>query len=140
MVITFGIFLSLAGLGIGAYFKYYKLSISNNEINRTVNHINQTRFKALKNPNNDNYGIHIDTIDSKIIGFKNTYTPNHPNNDVLDLEYLNVTELDLLPNIGTTNEILFEKKTGKTQNTGSFTISNGNYSFTFNINSQGVIN
>ena len=139
-MLTLGIFLALASVGLGAYFKYYRLSMVNNEVNSTITIINQTRFQALKNPSNDNYGIHIDTVNSKITGFRDIYTPENLTNDSLELKYLNVTELDLLPTIGTTNEILFEKKTGKTQNTGSFTISNENYSFTFNINSQGVIN
>ena len=98
------------------------------------------RFKAMKNPTNSNYGIHIDEGLNAIIEFTDTYIPNNTGNKALELNSLRIYDLNLAPNIGVTNEIIFENNTGKTENTGSFVIGNDTYNYTFNINSQGVIN
>jgi prepilin-type N-terminal cleavage/methylation domain-containing protein len=140
IIITVSLFLMLAGTGIGAYYQYYVTSLVNSDIDKALTLIKFTRFKALKNATNDNYGIHIDSATSSLTGFRGTYTSGGAGNDVVKLEQLRITQLSLQPAIGITNEILFAKKTGKTQNTGTFTIGKTNFSYTFTINAQGVIN
>lgn len=140
ILLTMSLFLLLAGIGIGAYFQYYQAALVNTDIDSTLTIMKDTRFKALKNPTNDDYGVRVDTATNSIISFRDTYTPGSTENVIMELKQLTVQTLNLDPNIGVTNEILFEKKTGKTQNTGTFTIGNLNRSHTFNINAQGVIN
>lgn len=139
VMITLSLFILLAGVGVGAYFKYYRQSLINMDINNALTHIKQSRFRALKNPDSSNYGVHLDAACKCLITYKNTYNPADPENITLKLERLNITDLNLAPNIGVTNDIMFEKQTGKTQNIGSFTIGNDIYSYTFNINFQGVV-
>lgn len=139
-IIVMALFIVLSGAGLGAYFRYYSQSLASMDINSTMTLIKQTRFKALKNPTNSNYGIHLNSVMKTVTSFKDTYNVTNQNNVVLKLEQLNITDLNLNPVIGTTNEILFEKQTGKTINTGGFTIEGNSISYTFNINEQGVIN
>ncbi len=140
VLLTMGLFLLLAGIGVGAYFKYYQFSLINIDVNKAMTHIKQARFRALKNPDNSDYGVHLDEACRCLTVFKNTYLPGDPENITLELKQLDITDLNLAPNIGITNDIIFQKQTGKTQNIGSFTIGNNIYSYTFTINSQGVVN
>lgn len=140
MMITVALFFLLAGVGVGAYFKYYVFSMASTDVSKTMTLIKQARFRALKNPDNSNYGVHLDATSHHLTVFENSYNPADPQNIKLDLEQLQITDLNLNPNPGVTNDIIFEKQTGKTQNTGSFTIENDVYSYTFTINSQGIVN
>jgi Tfp pilus assembly major pilin PilA len=140
IIIVIGLFFVLSGIGLGAYFSYYSQSLASMDVNNAITLIKQTRFKALKNPTNSDYGIHLDPITKTITSFRDTYSVMDNKNIVLQLEKLNVIDLSLNPVIGATDEILFEKQTGKTQNTGSFTIGNNEINYIFNINRQGVIN
>ena len=139
IMITMALFILLAGIGVGAYFSYYSFSLIKNDMNQVNTLIRDTRFKALKNPLTDNYGIHIDSATRTITSFRDTYNPVNTENIDVELEQLDITDLSLNPNIGTTDEILFEAQTGKTQNDGSFTLSENNYSHTIIINPQGVV-
>ena len=139
VMLTVSLFILLASVGTGAYFKYYAFSLINSDVNESMTFVKQARFRALKNPDNSDYGIHLDPVCKCLITFKNTYSAGNPENITMELQRLNITDLNLAPNIGITNNIIFEKQTGKTQNTGNFTIGNDIYSYTFNINSQGVV-
>jgi hypothetical protein len=134
------LFLLLAGIGIGAYFQYYQAALVNTDIDNALTIMKDTRFKALKNPTNEDYGVHIDSGTNSIISFRKFYSPGSTENVVVELKQMTIQTLNLDPNLGVTNEIIFENKTGKTQNTGTFTIGNLQRSHTFNINAQGVIN
>ncbi len=140
VMITISLFLLLAGVGVGAYFKYYTFALANADIDNALTLIKQARFHALKNSHNSDYGVHLDIATQSLTIFRGTYIPVNPENTVLELEQLRITDLSLNPNVGVTNEILFEKQTGKTQNAGNFTIENDIYNYTFTINSQGVVN
>jgi len=140
VIITISLFLLLAGVGVGAYFQYYQASFINADVDNALTLIKFTRYKALKNATSDNYGIHINMATNSLIGFRDTYNPMDNHNEVLKLEQLRILDLSLNPDLGNTDEILFEKQTGKTENTGSFTIGNDNFTYTFNINPQGVVN
>ena len=140
VMITIALFLLLAGVGVGAYFKYYTFALANADVKNSLTLIKQARFHALKNPYSSDYGIHLDTATQSLIIFRDTYTPADPENMVLELEQLRIADLGLNPNVGATHEIIFEKQTGKTENTGNFTIENEVYTYTFTINSQGVVN
>ena len=139
VMITLSLFLLLAGVGVGAYFKYYKFSLINVDINQALTHIKQARFRALKNPENANYGVHLDVPCRCLVTYKNTYSPVDSQNITLPLRELEITNINLTPTIGVTSDILFKKQTGKTDNVGSFTLSNQVYSYTFTINAQGVV-
>ena len=139
IIITMSLFLILSGIGMGAYFKYYSFSLIKTDISNIMEIIKNTRFKALKNPTSDNYGIHIDSVTKTITGFHDAYNPLDTTNIDVELEQLEILELNLNPDTGITNEIIFEAQTGKTQNYGSFTIGNNNYSYIININPQGVV-
>jgi prepilin-type N-terminal cleavage/methylation domain-containing protein len=139
LMIVMSLFILLASIGMGAYFQYYSLSLMNADIDSTITLIRNTRFKALKNPTNDNYGIHVNPVTETITGFRDTYNATSNENINVKLEQLKVLNLNLNPDIGTTNEILFESQTGKTQNYGDFTIGENDFSYTITINSQGVI-
>ncbi len=110
------------------------------DVNKALTFIKQARFRALKNPDSSDYGVHLDVPCKCLITFKNSYNPADPQNIKLELKQLSITDLNLNPNIGVTNDIIFKKQTGKTVNTGSFTIENSVYNYTFTINSQGVVN
>jgi len=137
VLITMALFLVLASLGVGSYFQYYTFSLINNEVNNINSTLHETRFKALKNPYNSNYGIHLNMGTGEITSFRDTYTPSDPENIMIQLDQLNISTLNLQPTPGTTNEIIFDNITGKTQNSGSFTVGNSNFTFDFNINLQG---
>jgi len=139
VMLTMGLFLLLAGVGVGAYFKYYQFSLINIDVAKTMTHIKQARFQALKNPDSSDYGVHLDVPCRCLITFRNTYNPAALDNIKLELRQLDITDLNLIPNIGVTNDIIFKRQTGKTDNIGSFTVGNAVYSYTFTINSQGVV-
>ena len=139
LMVTMSLFFLLASVGLGAYFQYYSFSLINNDVTTTQGLIKNTRFKALKNPDNSDYGIHIDDVTDEITSFKAPYNAFDTANVILKLEQLEITDLNLMPNIGTTNEVVFSAVTGKTVNTGSFTIGNGDFSHSFNFNAQGAI-
>ncbi len=139
IILTASLFLLLAGVGVGAYFRYYQGALVNADIDSALTLIKNTRFKAMKNPGGDNYGVHLDSATNSLVRFRNTYSPGLMENVVLDLNTLTIQDLSLSPSIGVTNEILFENKTGKTLNAGTFRIGNEITSYTFNINTQGVV-
>ena len=140
LVLVMSLFLLLASSGIGAYFRYYNNSLNSIDIENTLTFIKRAQFKALKNGSNSDYGIHFDTTNGSMTTFKNTYTQGSSENVILQLVKLDILNISLNPNIGTTNEILFKSKSGKTNNSGSFTIGKSNFTYTFTINSQGVVN
>ncbi len=140
IILTVSLFLILAGVGIGAYFRFYQGALINSDVDNVQTILKNTRFKALKNPTAENYGVHIDTAQNTLTSFRNSYTPGLSENVVVQLDSLTIQELSLSPSIGVTDQVLFEKKTGKSQNTGNFRIGNNNQSFTISINVQGVVN
>lgn len=139
IIIASSLFMILAGLGIGSFYNYYQSSLIKNDYDNVLTLMKNTRFRALKNATDDNYGVFIDVDGNKMTGFRDTYTPGTPDNKPVDLSLLTVSDLSLAPNSGTTNTIIFEKRTGKTANTGSFTLSFDNQDFVITINAQGVI-
>lgn len=138
VLITLSLFLILASIGVGAYFRYYSFSLINNDLTEIRSMLNETRFKAMKNPYNSDYGLHLDTANDVITAFRDTYIPGDPGNTDFQLEQLGISNTDLQPDPGFTDEILFQNATGKTQNSGSFTVSNTDFSFDFTINAQGA--
>ena len=130
--------MSLASVGVGAYFRFYRFSLVNNDVSKVIKVLHEARFRAMKNPYNSDYGIHLGSGNSELTVFRETYSPADPENIVTPLEQLDITELDLLPNSGITNNIVFKNMTGKTENSGSFTVSKDEFSFTFSINEQGA--
>jgi len=138
IMLTLSIFMVLASLGVGSYFNYYNFSLVNHDVGRVTKVLHEARFRAMKNPYNDNYGVHIGTGTSELTIYRDTYTPGNPENTVTALEQIDISQLNLIPNPGVTNEILFENITGKTQNSGSFTVMKNEFNHTFSINSQGA--
>ncbi len=139
IMVTLALFFLLASIGLGAYFQYYSFSLINNDVSHVQSLIKNTRFKALKNPDGSSYGIHIDTANDELTSFKSSYTPGQSGNVTVTLEQLEITDLSLQPAPGTTNEVLFQALTAKTQNTGSFSIGDGDFTYSFTINAQGAI-
>jgi len=138
VLITLALFMVLASIGVGSYFRYYRFSLINNDVSKITKVLYESRFKAMKNPYNSDYGVHFGSGTSGLTVFRDSYTPGNSENIVAQLGQLDITELNILPNIGVTNNIIFENKTGKTQNSGSLTASKDEFSFTFNINEQGA--
>jgi Tfp pilus assembly protein PilE len=138
VMITMGLFMVLASVGMGAYFKYYQFSLINNDLGKITKILHETRFKALKNPYGSNYGVHISSGANEFVVFRDTYTPSNPENMTVKLERMDITDLNLMPNPGVTNNIVFQKMTGKTQNSGSFKVRKDDFVSTIHINSQGV--
>lgn len=138
VMITFTLFMILASAGVGSYFRYYSFSLINNDVSKVTKVLHEARFKAMKNPYNSDYGVHIGTGTKELTLYRDAYTPGNSENIRTPLEQLDITELDLMPTPGTTNTILFENMTGKTQNTGSFTVSKDDFSYSFNVNQQGA--
>lgn len=139
VLLVMSLFILLAGVGIGAYFNYYRSSLVRIEANKVLSHVKEARFRALKNSDYSDYGVHLDPACRCLTIYKNTYSPANPGNITLVLEQMGITDLNLAPNPGITSDILFNKQTGKTENTGSFTVGSEIESFTFTINSQGVV-
>lgn len=140
VIVTVSLFLILTSIGVGTYFRYYSVALINQDANNTVNLIQRIRFKALKNPTSTNYGIHINVPTRKIIGFKESYNPLEETNEEVTLDQLYIQDLQLAPTLGTTNEIIFQAQTGKTDNFGYFSIGNEDFTHIININAQGVVN
>ena len=135
-VVTMGIFFLMAGIGVGAYFNYYKTSLINDDINNAIILMKETRFSALKNRGNFKYGVHIDEVGGTLTGFRgDTFDSEDSLNRELVLKNVEITNIDLQPTPGTTRDIIFSAKTGKTENTGSFMV--GDYTIT--ISAQGTI-
>lgn len=141
IILVTSLFFILITLGLGAYFNYYSISALNNDIFRVSSLIEKTQFKAMKNPDSEPYGIYIDDANLQIVSFRNAYVPGNQENIILDFEMVDYIELDLNPSPGISNEIIFESRTGKVENAGSFVIGNSQteVSHTFTINSQGAI-
>lgn len=138
IMITFTLFMILASVGLGQYFRYYNFSLVNNDVSKITKVLHEARFKAMKNPYNSNYGVHLSNSPGEMIIFRDSYIPGNGENLVTNLEKLSITDLNLQPAPGNTNEIIFENMTGKTQNDGTFTIGKDEYSFTYTINEQGA--
>lgn len=138
IMLTLSLFMILASLGVGSYFRYYRMSLINNDLGKITKVLHEARFKAMKNPYNSDFGVHISSGTSELTVYRDTYTPSHPENVVTAFGQLYISQLNLLPVIGVTNSILFENMTGKTQNSGSFTVSKDEFSQTFSINVQGA--
>ncbi|MBN1258891.1 prepilin-type N-terminal cleavage/methylation domain-containing protein [Candidatus Peregrinibacteria bacterium] len=139
VILTMSLFLILAGVGIGAYFKYYHFSLLTMDVNKTMAFIKETRFRAQKNATNSDYGVHLDPATRALIRFANSYSASDPSNISMVLEQLDILSMDLQPAPGVTDEIIFENQTGKTLNHGSFTIGTADYQKIFTINPQGVV-
>ena len=133
------IMMLMVAIGFGAHFRFYAHAYINTDVDNVTTNIKQARFQAIKNADNSDYGVHFDDTAHTLTTFKGSYNPSAPSNVTLGLEQLEITDLSLMPNLGVTNEILFENPNGKTQNTGSFTVGSGSENFTFNINLQGII-
>jgi len=139
IMITLALFFLMASIGLGIFFQYFTFSLITQEVTATQSLIKSVRFKAQKNPDSSRYGVHLDTGTNLIIGFKEPFVMGNSSNDVVHLEQLTIKDLNLMPNVGVTDEILFEAGTAKTTNTGSFTIGNDDFDYTFNVNAQGGI-
>jgi prepilin-type N-terminal cleavage/methylation domain-containing protein len=139
VIISLSLFLVLAGVGVGAYFQYYSFALMDMDIHKATTLLNQARFLAQKNPTSSDYGIHLDSVTNTLTQFKNSYSPLAVDNQVVQLESLRITNVNLNPNPGVTMDIIFQKQIGKTVNWGTFTISDNSYTFTYSINPQGVI-
>ena len=139
VIISLSLFLILAGVGVGAYFRYYGFALVDMDVHKTTVLLNQARFLAQKNPTSSDYGIHFDSVANSITQFRGSYSPLATDNQVLRLEALRLTNVTLNPNPGVTMDIVFQKQIGKTVNHGTFVLSNDDYSFTYTINPQGVI-
>ena len=138
IMITFTLFMILASVGMGTYFRYYNFSLVNNDVSKVTKVLHNARFKAMKNPYNSNYGVYFSTTANDLIIFRDSYVPGNQGNEITELEHLNISDLNLLPSPGTTKNIIFENITGKTANAGTFTVSKDEFSFTFSINEQGA--
>jgi prepilin-type N-terminal cleavage/methylation domain-containing protein len=138
VMITLALFMILASVGMGAYFRYYQFSLINNDLGKVTKVLHDARFKAMKNPYHSNYGVHISSNTRELTTFRDSYVPSNPENQAAKLEQLDVLQLNLLPNPGVTADIIFENMTGKTHNSGSFRLGKGEYSQTFNISPQGA--
>ena len=138
VMITFSLFMLLASVGIGAYFRYYHFSLINEDVNKVTKILYDARFRAMKNSAHSDYGVHLETASGEITIFRDAYTPGNSENIVTELKQLNFADLNLLPSPGVTNNIVFDNVTGKTQNSGSFTVSKDDFSFTYQINGQGA--
>lgn len=138
VMITLALFMVLASVGMGAYFQYYQFSLINNDLGKVTKILHETRFKAMKNPYHSNYGVYINSGVSELVTFRDSYVPENSENEVVKLEQLDVYQLNLMPSPGVTNNIVFENMTGKTQNSGSFTLGKNEFSETFIINPQGA--
>ncbi|MBI5421671.1 prepilin-type N-terminal cleavage/methylation domain-containing protein [Candidatus Peregrinibacteria bacterium] len=140
VVIAIAIFMILAGVGVGAYFRYYNFALVDMDINGAITLVSRARFLAQKNATSSDYGIHLDPATHTLTQFQDAYTPGAPGNVSFTLGVLRITDLALSPVPGVTDQIVFERWTGKTVNAGTFTIGNDDYTYTFNVNPQGVVN
>lgn len=139
VIIALSLFLILAGVGVGAYFRYYGFALIDMDIHNTATLLSQARFLSQKNPTSSDYGIHLDPVTNSIIQFRGSYSPVAVDNQVLRLGALRIADVNLNPNQGVTMDIVFQKQVGKTVNSGTFTLSGNDFTYTFSINLQGVI-
>ena len=139
VIISLGLFLVLAGVGVGAYFRYYGFALIDMDVHNTTILMNQARFLAQKNPTSSHYGVHLDPVTNTLTLFRGSYSPATTDNQVLRLGVLRITEVNLNPNPGVTMDIVFERQVGKTVNWGTFKVGDDEYAFTYSINPQGVI-
>lgn len=140
VVIAIAIFMILAGVGVGAYFRYYNFALVDMDINGAITLVSRARFLAQKNATSSDYGVHLDPATHTLTQFQDVYAPGAPGNVSFRLGVLRITDMSLNPVPGVTDRIVFERWTGKTVNWGTFTIGNDNYTYTFNVNPQGVVN
>lgn len=140
VIIAISIFMILAGVGVGAYFRYYNFALVDMDVNGAITLITRTRFLAQKNATSSDYGVHLDPATHTLTQFRDAYVPGAPENVNFKMGVLGITDTALNPVPGVTDRIVFERWTGKTVNWGTFTIGNADYTYTFNINPQGVVN
>jgi prepilin-type N-terminal cleavage/methylation domain-containing protein len=140
VIISMSLFLILAGVGVGAYFRYYSFAQVDLDVHNVMALISKTRFLSQKNPTSSDYGIHFDPVTQNLTLYKNAYVPYAVGNETVKLDVLRITDLNLNPVPRVTNSVLFERQSGKTINSGTVTFGNDNYTYTISINPQGVIN
>jgi type II secretory pathway pseudopilin PulG len=140
VIISMGLFIVLAGVGVGAYFRYYGFALINQDIHNAQSILSEARFLSQKNPTSSDYGIHVDPATETLTLFREAYVPGAPGNKSVKLEALQIAILNLNPVPGVTKDIIFEKQTGKTVNWGTFMVGDSDYTYTFDINAQGVLN
>lgn len=139
LLITIALFLVLAGVGMGSYVEYYRTSQANQEIDSVLTLVKRTRSRAIKNASGLNQGVHFDAVSRELTTFEDNYVPGDPLNKSLQLNQLTIEQLNLQPNIGSTNEVVFEAKTGKTVNTGYVLFNSAVGEYRFEVNEQGLI-
>jgi len=139
VIIALSLFLVLAGVGVGAYFRYYNFALVDMDVQEAMSLLDETRFKAQKNSTSSDYGIHLDPTTRTLTQYKESYVPNAPSNKVVKLQVLSFVQISLDPVPGVTSDILFGRQTGKTVNSGFFTVGDSDYSYTFHVNIQGVV-
>ena len=139
VMISLGLFVVLAAVGVGAYFRYYGFALVDQDIHNAQSLMNEARFLAQKNPTSSDYGIHLDPATETLTLFKEAYVPSTEGNKIVKLEVLEIAMLNLNPVPGVTKDIVFERQTGRTVNSGSFMVGNSDYQYTFHINAEGVM-
>lgn len=138
VIIVTAIIVAFSGLGIASYITFQNSALRASDILDVRSMLHQARFSAVKPADGSDFGIHLDLATNTVELFRNTYEAGN----VLqgrELATLSIATPNLQPSPGITQQVLFQKITGETVNSGSFTLEAEGVSYTFDINAQGKI-
>ena len=138
LILVISLMVIFSGLGLTSYLTFHQSALTSADIRGVKSMLHQARFSAVKPSDGSDFGLYLNTEEQKVELFQGTYEAS---NVVQERQLLKLTigEINLQPNPGVTNQVLFQKITGKTVNEGSFTLESSDLTYTFSINAQGTI-
>ncbi|OGF69419.1 hypothetical protein A3H65_04225 [Candidatus Giovannonibacteria bacterium RIFCSPLOWO2_02_FULL_45_14] len=137
ILVAMAIILVLGTFAVLAFSNYSKNSLLGAARARVISEINYARSETLASENKSSWGVHFGS--SQIVRFKgSSYSSSDPSNISINLpEGTTISSI----NLGGSSEVIFERLTGRTVNTGSIKIeltSNSMSSTTINIYASGL--
>ena len=140
------IVISILSIIIGTSIPFLVNSLNKSNLDSTssiaLSYLRSAQTKSITGFNSSNYGVYFDNTSSpnKIVIFKGTtYDANDENNEVYEAPR-QVTISSIVLN-GSTNQVVFDKYSGSTQNYGSITFKDiNNEQIIIDINSIGRTN
>jgi prepilin-type N-terminal cleavage/methylation domain-containing protein len=123
ILIAIAILVLLTYVIIGAFFSFNRNQALDKDVSKVTLALEEARQFTLFSKESSQYGIHFDP--TEVILFKgSTYSSGDPENVSTKLNSLiNISTINLL---GGGNEVIFERLTGETNQSGTITLEDNN--------------
>lgn len=131
-LLVIGLLSLIAVLGIPFYQSFQTQSQLDSASLTILQALHTARIESLSGKNNTDHGVHIET--HRIVSFiGSAYVPNDPQNFVVDLP----NAITLSSAFGP--DVIFARRTGEAQQTGTVSLSALSTTHTFSIHEQGTV-